>query len=490
MKKYYALFCSMFLGLLIIKAQVNLPERHSISVELSNTGVNNLKKSSTCIDTIRYPESKLTGLIELDTLSPNAVNTVSQAYHFNGNGTIHGIKAYLLLDLDGIPSNIDSISLVMSVFSLVNYDVDYPNAPGTMIATDTVTVYDVGFAEQSLYFSTPVTVTDSFVLVLGLDATAIPSPLPYYGFNEYGDGLAEKLAWANYLGTWYNCYTDWFSVGGWDVDMLLSPIFEQAFTASYFVDKDTICLGNPVLFTNTSSTIENAMFNTASTTFILDYGNINNSTIDTTLGYTYPSAGDFLSTLTFAHYGYNDVCLNDSSISITVLDTAISNFNFVALGGGSYQFTDISVNANTYYWDFDDDGIIDANTQNPIYNFPDTGSYYVCLTVTDSNGCNENTFCQSVSFVTSVEPTSVKNKTFNIYPIPANKYITVTVPTNHKNGLIVITDVVGKTVKSLQINNQETIKILTQDINSGVYFLSIENNGQKVYTKRILVDKK
>lgn len=484
-KNYTLLLIAILLGSFSLYAQLNLPARHSISVA-NNSTLNNFKKTTTCIDTIRYPESKLTGLLELDTLSPNAINTVSQAYHFNGSGMIHGLNAYLLLDLDGIPGNIDSISLVMSVYSLVNYNANYPNSPGVLIATDTVNVYDVGFAEQSLYFSTPVAVTDSFVLVLGLDETAIPSPLPYYGFNGYGDGLAEKLAWANYLGTWYNCYTDWFSVGGWDVDMMLSPIFEENFSANYFLDTNVVCLGNEVLFTNSSSSSENTMFTTTPTSLVLDYGDLNSSSIDTNISYLYTSVGDFTSSFTLTHNGYNGSCVDDSSITISVLDTAISNYNYASLGGGAYQFTDMSSNANTYYWDFGDG---DTSTiQSPTHTYLTANNYNVCLTVTDSNGCNVNTSCQTVSFVTAVE-SKVNKEEVKIYPIPANKYFNIVIPSNYKNGSIVITDVVGKTVKSIEINNQENIKILTQEINSGVYFLSIENEGQKVYSKRILVDK-
>jgi PKD repeat protein len=489
MKKYYVLFCSIFIGLLITKAQVNLPERQSISVAYNKAEVNNFKKANTCIDAIRYPESKLTGLIELDTLSPNAVNTVSQAYHFNGTGTIHGLNAYVLLDLDGIPANIDSISLVMSVFSLVNYDTDYPNAPGVMIATDTVTVYDVGFAEQSLYFSTPVTVSDSFVLVLGLNAFDIPDPLPYYGFNGYGDGLAEKLAWANYLGTWYNCYTDWFSVGGWDSDMMLSPIFEESYSADYITDMNTVCLGNPILFTNTSSIIVNTMFNTAPTSNDLELNDLFFSVpFDTNYTQTYINGGVHTTTFEKTHFGYNGNCIDNSSIIVTVLDTAISNFNYSTGGGGSYQFTDMSTSANTYYWDFGDGDT--SSAQSPMHTYLTSNNYNVCLTVTDSNGCNVNTSCQTVSFVTAIESASLNKEEVKIYPIPANKHFNVEVSSTYKNGSIIITDVVGKTVENIEINNQESVKILTQDINSGVYFLSIENNGQKVYTKRILIDKK
>ena len=271
--------------------------------------------------------------------------------------------------------------------------------------------------------------------------------------------------------------------------MLLSPIFEQSFSADYVVDTNTVCLGNPVLFTNTSSTIENTMFNTASTSNSLDVDELFTIvSFDTNYTQTYINEGVHTTAFEKIHFGYNGNCVDNSSIVITVLDTSISNYNYAALGGGSYQFTDLSTSANTYYWDFDDGDT--SSLQSPIHTFLVDNNYNVCLTVTDTNGCNVNTSCQTVSFVTGVESTNIKYNEFNIYPIPANKYFTVTVPSNYNKGSVIITDVVGKTVKSININDQESVKILTQDINSGVYFLSIENNGQKVYTKRIIIDKK
>jgi len=487
MKKYYTLLCSIFLGLLITKAQVNLPERHSISIA-PNSIANNLK-TTTCIDTIRYPESKLTGLLEVDTLSPNAINTVSQAYHFNGSGTIHGLNAYLLLDLDGIPSPTDSISLVISVYSLINYSAAYPNAPDAMIATDTVSVFDVGFNEQTLMFSSPVMVTDSFVLTLGLDATAIPSPLPYYGFNGYGDGAAEKLAWANYLGTWYNAYTDW--VPAWDSDILLSPVFEQDVSASFMHSQgpDTTCVGDTVLFTNMSNLNYNSMFNPSPPTYVIDFGDGNSASLDTTLNYVFTTQPVSQLEFTVTNYGYNSNCSDVMSNTVMqVNDTAISNYSYGSLGGGSYQFTDMSSNADTYYWDFGDGDT--STTQSPMHTYLVDNNYNVCLTVSDANGCNVNTSCQTVSFVTAIVDEEDETNEVRIYPIPANKYFTVVVPEEYRTGSILLTDIVGKTVKNEAIDNQEELKISTHDINAGIYFLTIENNGQKVYTKRIAVDKK
>jgi PKD repeat protein len=67
-----------------------------------------------------------------------------------------------------------------------------------------------------------------------------------------------------------------------------------------------------------------------------------------------------------------------------------ANFTATPLSGPvplHVQFTDLSVAENTtitsWQWDFNDDGIIDAYTQNPSYIYNETGNYTVSLTVSD-----------------------------------------------------------------------------------------------------------
>ncbi|TXB67090.1 PKD domain-containing protein [Vicingus serpentipes] len=479
MNKNYTLLLIAILTSSILIGQTNLLLNPRLNVPNAEKETRINYKTTSCIDDILYPQSKLTGLPEIDTMDvATYISGTSQAFYFSGDGLIHGINAYMLLDVDGVPGNSSPVSVLISV-----YDIDNANYPTTLIAEDTVMLMDVGFANQDLNFTAPVAVTDSFAVAVQLN-TLDPSN-PYYVTNTSAanDGQGEALSCVYYAGSWYNGFIDF---GGWNMDILIAPIFEENYSANYFLDTNVVCLGNEVLFTNSSSSSENIMFTTAPTSLVLDYGDLNSSSIDTNISYLYTSVGDFTSSFTLTHNGYNGSCVDDSSITISVLDTAISNYNYASLGGGAYQFTDMSSNANTYYWDFGDG---DTSTiQSPTHTYLTANNYNVCLTVTDSNGCNVNTSCQTVSFVTAVE-SKVNQEEVKIYPIPANKYFNILIPSNYKNGSIVITDVVGKTVKSIEINNQENIKILTQEINSGVYFLSIENEGQKVYSKRILVDK-
>ena len=57
----------------------------------------------------------------------------------------------------------------------------------------------------------------------------------------------------------------------------------------------------------------------------------------------------------------------------------------VALPNANIEFTDLSVNGVSWYWDFGDGGI--STEQNPSHTYTDAGEYAVVLTVTDENGC-------------------------------------------------------------------------------------------------------
>lgn len=60
-------------------------------------------------------------------------------------------------------------------------------------------------------------------------------------------------------------------------------------------------------------------------------------------------------------------------------------------------FTDASCNAETYAWDFNNDGVTDSEDPNPVYPFPATGTYTVSLTVT--NDCGSDTETRTIQVV-------------------------------------------------------------------------------------------
>ena len=55
------------------------------------------------------------------------------------------------------------------------------------------------------------------------------------------------------------------------------------------------------------------------------------------------------------------------------------------------QFTDSSTNATAWYWDFDNNGVIDSTLENPLFIYRTQGNYTVKLTVSNTDGMDTET---------------------------------------------------------------------------------------------------
>jgi len=73
-------------------------------------------------------------------------------------------------------------------------------------------------------------------------------------------------------------------------------------------------------------------------------------------------------------------------------DTLLAGYNY-STNGYMINFTDSSLNATTWSWDFGDGSPVN-NSQNPGHTYTNPGVYYVCLTVNDP--CTTNLYCDSI----------------------------------------------------------------------------------------------
>lgn len=541
MKKTYLLVLSFFIGILSINAQ------------------------STCLDTIYYPDSKMTGFgpYQLISEAGNFLSGFSQTYNAN-TGVIHGINAFVLLDTNGIVGDASSKDIYIKVFN-----VDALNRPvGAAIDSNLVTLTDMGTVKQTFLFQSPVAVTGKYAISITLDpvtSIANSDSIWFRGNDESAtpaNGLGEGLLGLNLNLPGFGWTNFFLQFGSADYDALIAPIFEKTITASFTTSIDTICLDSNVVFDNLSTIDTNYMYNRYDSLnteiYSWNYGDgtgIYNH-FDTT--YTFTAAGIYNTELIITSYGYTGNCVDTmkktievqealitasvdtavcpggmvnlsatgassyvwdnglgagqnqsgtpsvdtmyivtgvlaggcsakDTVNVSVLDTAIAGFTFSHMGGGSYQFTNTSTNANTYSWDFGDGSPLDV-APNPLHTYSLINNYTVCLTVTDSNGCNVDSVCQIVSFVTGVDDFDAANYV-NVYPVPASEYFNVSVPNNYYNGNIIVTDVVGHVLNIIDIESQDKLKLSTEGMNSGIYFVSINMDGERVFTERIVVNK-
>ena len=161
----------------------------------------------------------------------------------------------------------------------------------------------------------------------------------------------------------------------------------------------------------------------------------------------------------------------------------------------SVQFYNYSIgDINLYEWDFNNDGLIDSNEENPTFTFSDTGWYSVSLTI--YNGIDTNSFLREnyvyVYKLTNVDKIYSNPLDISFYPNPFTDKIYFSFPNNSlfdKNE-IVIYDLNGKTVNKLSSFNNEIVwdgsNYSGEKCESGVYLVNYIN--QQITKKIILTN--
>lgn len=89
--------------------------------------------------------------------------------------------------------------------------------------------------------------------------------------------------------------------------------------------------------------------------------------------------------------------------SLTVGVDPVADFSWVSnLAGDTYTFTDLSVNATSWFWDFGDGNT--STQQNPVHVYANTGTYTVTLVV--QNDCNADFISYVINVTIYAQPVS------------------------------------------------------------------------------------
>lgn len=129
-------------------------------------------------------------------------------------------------------------------------------------------------------------------------------------------------------------------------------------------------------------------------------------------------------------------------------------------------------------WNFGDGHTASGLMVDHTYEQP--GIYVVSITAT--NGTCESTSNHEISVLD--ESTGIfdnETSSVNMLPNPANDFFTLT--TNKEfSGLIQITDLSGKVVLTMNLNREQSVRVSTEHLTNGVYFVSIRNaNGNSLH---------
>ena len=139
-------------------------------------------------------------------------------------------------------------------------------------------------------------------------------------------------------------------------------------------------------------------------------------------------------------------------------------------------------------------GAIDSTFKAAPFTFTWNGSDSAVWRVTIYNLSNPNDSSSSVitwkANATSINELSKEDVKISAYPNPVEDVLNVkyNIDGNVSNANINVFDIVGKKVASHQLmNNKGTLKLDVSSLNAGVYFYSVNVNGQTLKTERVIV---
>jgi PKD repeat protein len=167
-----------------------------------------------------------------------------------------------------------------------------------------------------------------------------------------------------------------------------------------------------------------------------------------------------------------------------------------SINSGVYYAWNMSTGNNlTYYWDFGDGN---SSTQAyPVHTYASVGSYNLCLTIDDGNGCT-STYCDTINVVVkangtvlnvlepgqtvSVEEVNVLEEV-NLYPNPTNGQFSLSIDlTQSSEFTISVMNYVGQIVERNNVQLTAGQNVLDMNVSNqpkGVYIVNImdDNSG-------------
>ena len=182
-------------------------------------------------------------------------------------------------------------------------------------------------------------------------------------------------------------------------------------------------------------------------TYYWEFGDGNKTvTTQPTTSHVYAQEGNYTVTLIV-----NDSVQNSTpSIIYALINDTEPKANFTANVTSGFapltvQFNDSSVSYDGitgWEWDFDEDGTVDSNEQNPTHTYDEAGTYTVSLTVHESDGDSDTETKTDYITVTSAadtEPPTIESVTLDTYINIPNSSFHVTVEATDNVGVTSVT---------------------------------------------------
>jgi PKD repeat protein len=185
---------------------------------------------------------------------------------------------------------------------------------------------------------------------------------------------------------------------------------------------------------------------------------------------------------TYYYYFYDIEVRDPQCISATdtvIVTPVVVDFGYV-VNGNAVAFSDSSVSATGWLWDFGDGGT--SSLQNPNHTYASSGTYTVTLTINGA-GCSK-------SYVVTIGTTGLdvlagNNLQFTLFPNPARKQTTLQLnqkllqPAN-----LILYTLEGKEVISMRVNaGVKEVIIPVNELAAQLYVVVLRNEEGEVRQK-------
>jgi hypothetical protein len=183
---------------------------------------------------------------------------------------------------------------------------------------------------------------------------------------------------------------------------------------------------------------------------------------------------------TFSLQDYEGIAIDNISIS-DCADVPVADFEYSYQGQGLVNFTNLSVNADSVEWNFDDNDYLPttSNEENPSFEYSSSGTYNVTLTV--FNDCGSDQVSYPVEIIITANDISSADA-LRIYPNPAEQHICID---GVSEGLLQVYSADGKCLVERRIVENHTL-LPVENLSAGFYILKITNQ-EKSISKNIII---
>lgn len=244
--------------------------------------------------------------------------------------------------------------------------------------------------------------------------------------------------------------------------------------ADFSADITTICKDETVTFTDLS---------VGATSWSWSFGSGANPNTASTQGphiVTYNTSGEKTVSLTI-----NASLTETKSNFITV--NLVPTVDFIFSGNNlTVDFTNNSINASTYLWEFGDGE--SSTDENPTHVYSSAGAYMVTL-IADNLNCLDSLSQEVLVPITGISDNRGSNEYFAIFPNPSSGLISIVfnqVPAEET--VFSIYNSAGKIIEEIQYDKliESSVKFDLSDQAKGIYFIKYKSAAQ-IFTEKILI---